>query len=147
MYKKILVAVDGSETSNFAFQEAIKLAKEQQATLRLIHVVDEYFYTTGTIDYDEYEKIIKEEGKAILNKLEAQAHNAGVKAESKLLEIAEFAPRISEKIIEESIASKADLIVIGTHGRRGFNRFLLGSVAEGVIRMATIPVLLIRGTN
>lgn len=149
MYKHILVAVDGSETSNYAMLEAIQLAKEQQATLRLIHVADEYFNTTGetVINYVEYEKAIKEQGQSILNKLKKQAQDAGVKAESKLIEIVEYSPRIADKILEESIACKADLIVIGTHGRRGFSRFILGSVAEGVIRMATIPVLLIRGTK
>ncbi len=147
MYKQILVAVDDSDTSQLAFQEAIKLAKEQQSTLRLIHVVDEYFYTTGTIDYLAYEKVIKEQGQLLLTQLKEQAHHAGVKVECKLIEIVEYAPRISEKIVKEAIECKADLIVIGTHGRRGFSRFVLGSVAEGVIRMATIPVLLIRSTQ
>ncbi|MHB1947901.1 MAG: universal stress protein [Gammaproteobacteria bacterium] len=149
MYKQILVAVDGSDTANLAFQEAIKLAKEQQATVRLIYVADEYFNTTGEtlIDYEQYEKAIREQGQLILNKLEGLAYKAGVKVESKLIEIVDYSPRISDKIVEESISWKADLIVIGTHGRRGFSRFILGSVAEGVIRTATIPVLLIRGTK
>lgn len=147
MYKHILVAVDGSDTSNLAFQEALNLAQELGATLRLIHVIDQYFSAMGTIDYVTYIKAIKDHAQSILSKLKERAQDARVKTETKIIEINEHAPRISEKIIEESITCKADLIVIGTHGRHGFSRFILGSVAEGVIRMATIPVLLIRGTK
>lgn len=147
MYKHMLVAVDGSETSNLAFQEALKLAKDQKATLLLIHVADEYFNTTGeaVFDYAKYETAIRFQGQTILNNLKKKAQEAGINVETKLIEIVEYNPRISDKIVEESIAAKADLIVIGTHGRRGFTHLIMGSVAEGVIRAATIPVLLIRG--
>ena len=67
--------------------------------------------------------------------------------EGKLLEIDTIGHRIPEMIAEEAKTWPADIIVIGTHGRHGMHRLLMGSVAEGVVRMATVPVLLIRGTN
>lgn len=147
MYKKILVPIDESETCDLAFQEAIKLAVDQKATLRLIRVVDEYILTTAqmAIDYEEYEKVLKQYSKTLLEKMKTIAEKAGVTVETSLIEITEYSERIPQKIIDESVSCQADLIVIGTHGRRGFNRFMLGSVAEGVVRLATIPVLLIRG--
>lgn len=147
-YKRIIVAVDGSETSKQALKEAIKLAKEQQAKLRILHVVDENFIYYGGeayVDHDTLESSIRKEGQKILEKVEAKIRNSNIKFESRLVEIKPFQGRIAEKIIDEAKAWPADLLVIGTHGRRGFSHLLLGSVAEGVIRIATMPVLLIRG--
>lgn len=146
MYKNILVAVDGSETSQLALAEALMLAKELTIKLQIIHVVDETFFTTGEVwfDIDQYQAAVKEEGKIVLNKMVALAQKAEVTVESQLIEINEFYERVGGKIMAFAKASHIDLLVIGTHGRRGFRRFMLGSVAEEVIRIATMPVLLIR---
>lgn len=146
MYKHILVAVDGSDTSNLALQEAIKLAKEQQAQLRIVHVVEDIPLNIDT-EYalDAYQEAMRNMGEAVLSKAEALARESGVTPETKLLQIETLGHRITNLVVEEAQSWPADLIVLGTHGRRGFNHLLLGSVAEGVVRISPQPVLLIRG--
>ena len=149
MYKHILVAVDGSDTSNLALQEAIKLAKEQQAALRLVHVVDETpAYMTMDMPYSiaDYQKAMREAGQKVLATCAAAARQAGTEVDTKFVVLELLAQRICDAISEEAKRWPANLIVIGTHGRHGFNHLLLGSVAEGVIRLATKPVLVIRGS-
>jgi len=149
MYKHILVAVDGSDTSNLALQEAIKLAKEQQAALRLIHVVDEtpaYMLVETPYLVADYQKAMRDAGQKVLATCAATVSQAGVEVDTKFALLEVLAQRICDAINEEAKRWPADLIVIGTHGRHGFNHLLLGSVAEGVIRLATKPVLVIRGS-
>ena len=148
MYKNILVAVDGSDTSNLALQEAIKLAKEQQAALRLVHVVDEtpaYITMDTAYALADYQKAMREGGQKVLATCAATARQAGVEVDTKFVVLELLAQRICDAINEEAKRWPADLIVIGIHGRHGFNHLLLGSAAEGVIRLATKPVLVIRG--
>jgi nucleotide-binding universal stress UspA family protein len=149
MYKHILVAVDGSDTSNLALREAMKLAKEQQAALRLVHVVDEtpaYMTTDTPYFLADYQKAMREVGQKVLATCAATARQAGVEVDTKFVILEVLAQRICDAINEEAKHWPADLIVIGTHGRHGFNHLLLGSVAEGVIRLAVKPVLVIRGS-
>ena len=149
MYKHILVAVDGSDTSNLALQEALKLAKEQQAALRLVHVVDETpVYMTMDIAYSlaDFQKAMRESGQKVLATCAATARQAGVEVDTKFVILEVLTRRICDAINEEAKGWPADLIVIGTHGRHGFNHLLLGSVAEGVIRLAAKPVLVVRGS-
>lgn len=149
MYKQILVPVDGSDTSNLALKEAIKLAKEQQAALRLIHVVDEttvYMMAETPYPIADYLKMMREAGQKVLSTCAMTAQEAGIKVDTKLVVIESLTQRICDAINEEAKRWSADLVVIGTHGRRGFNHLLLGSVAEGVIRLATKPVLICRET-
>ena len=144
MYKRILVAIDGSSTSDLTLGEAIKLAKEQKAALRLVHVVDVAPALEPPYPFADYEKALREEGEKILATRATTAREAGIEADSKLIIIEMFGERIYDAIEEEAKDWAADLIVVGTHGRRGFRHLMLGSVAEGVIRVATKPVLLIR---
>lgn len=149
MYKQILVPVDGSDTSNLALKEAIKLAKEQQAALRLIRVVDEttvYMMAETSYPIADYLKMMREAGQKVLSTCAMTAQEAGIKVDTKLVVIESLTQRICDAINEEAKRWSADLVVIGTHGRRGFNHLLLGSVAEGVIRLATKPVLIYRET-
>ena len=150
MYKQILVAVDGSETSNLALREAIKLAKDQKAKLRLIHVVDEtpaYLMMDAEAPYlvADLQKALQTVGQKVLSTCADVVREAGIEADTTLKTAKAIGQRIYEEIEEEATRWPADLIVIGTHGRRGFRRLILGSVAEGVTRIATKPVLLIRG--
>jgi len=148
MYKHILVAVDGSDTSNLALQEAIKLAKEQQAALRLVHVVDEtpaYMTMDTAYALADFQKAMREAGQKVLATCAATAREAGIEVDTKFVILEVLTRRICDAINEEAKGWPADLIVIGTHGRHGFNHLLLGSVAEGVIRLAIKPVLVIRG--
>ncbi|CDZ77764.1 Universal stress protein/MSMEI_3859 [Legionella massiliensis] len=147
LYKKIILAVDGSNTSNYALQEAIKLAEDQKAVLLVIHVVEENFGFHGGagFDYSPLIELYKREGQKILDQAKERiSSQSSIKFETKLVQLNSFQGRVAEVIIEETKQSAADLLVIGTHGRRGFNHLILGSVAELAIRIATTPVLLIR---
>jgi nucleotide-binding universal stress UspA family protein len=128
-------------------QEAIKLAKAQKATLLIVHVIDDSFVNYGEVylDYDSLIKAKREQGLDILKKMDDLASKAHIKFQNHLIETKPFEGRVAEKIVEEASVRSADLLVIGTHGRRGFSRIFLGSVAENVIRIATLPVVLIRG--
>jgi nucleotide-binding universal stress UspA family protein len=147
MYKRIVVAVDGSKHSDLALNHAIKLAKDQRAALRLLHVVDETpaYTTMGEIPYavDDYRQSMRAGGRKVLAAAAARAKAGRVKSDTKLTVIAGLSTRVWEAVNKEAQRWRADLIVIGTHGRRGFDRFMLGSVAEGVIRRAGAPVLVI----
>jgi len=148
MYKQILVPVDGSDTSNRTLKEAIKLAKDQQAALRLIHVVDGatvYMMTETPYPIVDYLKMMREAGQKVLSTGALTTQEAGIKVDTKLVVTESLTQRICDAVNEEAKHWPADLIVIGTHGRRGFNHLMLGSVAEGVIRLATNPVLICRG--
>lgn len=145
MYQKILVPVDGSTTSNCALQEAIKLAQQHHAQLELVHVFEDilYWVDESYVNYAELQETVRESSEKILTEAQALVQQAGLTPETKLLEAK--GQRIANVIVTEAERWQADLIVIGTHGRSGFSRLLLGSVAEGVVRTATMPVLLIRG--
>jgi nucleotide-binding universal stress UspA family protein len=147
MFKRILVAVDGSDTAEQALQEAIKLAKELQAQLRIVHAVDIVNINLGAEfpNTSEISDAITKVGQEILRKAGDVAREAGISVETRLIEIDTLGHRIPEMIAADAEAWPADLIVICTHGRRGLSHLFLGSVAEGVVRVATKPVLLIRG--
>ena len=157
MYRRILVAIDGSDTSDLALREAIGLAKNQNAMLRLVHVVDGTppAYVTSEIastlaaqfPLAEYQKTLQETGENLLRTRATTARKAGVNVDTKLITVGPLGERIYEAIEEESKRWPANLIVVGTEGRRGFQRLMIGSVAEGLVRISTKPVLLIRGAR
>lgn len=144
MYNRILVAIDGSDTSSRACAEAIKLAADQKARLRVLHVIS--FSYIGAVLGGAYTsdllRRLREEAKTMLTDAESVARNAGVEVEPRLLE--HQSTQIGEGIIEDAQKWHADLVVMGTHGRRGFARDVLGSDAEYVARYARVPVLLVR---
>lgn len=147
MYTHILVAVDGSEAGAPALHAALTLAQEQQAQLRLVYVVDEaanYAIDQPLVDIETLDVAWCAAGQAVLDAAAAEAKAAGLEPELALLQRDRRA--CAAAIVEEAARWGADLIVVGTHGRRGVQRFVLGSVAEGVARRATVPVLLVRGT-
>lgn len=148
MFKRILVAVDASETSDLALQAAVGLASGQQASLRIVHVIDTTNINSMGAEYLDQSSMLEsltQNGQSILDKAVAVAAAAGVVAEASIVKIETMNQRISEAIASEAEAWPGDLIVIGTHGRRGLSRLFLGSVAEGTARLSTKPVLLIPG--
>ena len=148
MYKHILVPVDGSDTSNLALDEAIRLAKELKSELRLVYVVDvvaAYAMTEAALPLVDFEKLTRDWGEELLATCADKVRAAGVVFDTKCLIIDTLGHRVYDRIQEEAKSWPADLIIIGTHGRHGVNRLMLGSVAEGVMRIATVPVLSIRG--
>ena len=144
LYKRILVPVDGSPTSMAGLKEALKLAKNQHAKLCLLHVVDEtiVFNTPeGGINIAPILEDMKRGGKRLLQKAEKFALAHGVKPEPNLRE--SVGARVADAIMWQAKRWRADLIVMGTHGRRGVNRMLMGSDAELVVRNVSVPVLLV----
>jgi len=145
MYQRILVPVDGSHTSTLGLQEAIRIAIDQRAHLKLVSVVDELVIAQnfeGLINAGELIDALRDSGeKAIKNAL-ALVHKHDLKVEAATFET--VGDRVADIIVREAKKWKADLIVMGTHGRRGFNRMVLGSDAEGVLRNTPVPVLMVR---
>nr|WP_148263471.1 universal stress protein [Legionella drancourtii] len=149
LYKNIMLAIDGSDVSNYAVEEVIKLTQGEEVNVRLIYVIDEsYIYNGGPIvDYPAFISSLKEDGQKILDNAQRMIEShSSIKVEKFLFELKPIQGRIAELIVAAATEWPADLLVIGTHGRRGVNRLFLGSVAENVIRIATTPVLLIRGS-
>ncbi|MGO8755692.1 MAG: universal stress protein [Gallionellaceae bacterium] len=146
MYQHILAAIDDSATSDRALQEAIGLAKDMHAKLRIVYVVDEVtiYNTAQLVDPTEIERVWIEIGHEILNKAQRLARSAGIDAEVELLETEIIGERMADAIVGEAKAWPADLVVAGTHGRSGLNHLLMGSVAEGIVRICPVPVLLVR---
>jgi nucleotide-binding universal stress UspA family protein len=146
MYKRLLVPVDGSEPSMLGLAEAIKIAKSDGAKLHLVHVVDELFpYATDVTGkyIEQFIAAVREQGKEVLARAERTVLEHALEAESVLLET--VGGSAADQIVEQARKCKADLIVMGTHGRRGLRRLALGSDAELVVRSSPVPVLLVRG--
>ncbi len=144
MYARILVPVDGSPCSDAALEHALRLATEQGAEVRIIHVLDVqslYTYTEG-VYVGGIEEAWRRGSQTIVSAAMGQARRAGVQAEDAVVDAE--GRRIPDVIVAESQRAHADLIVMGTHGRHGIDHLLLGSVAEGVVRTTAVPVLLIR---
>ena len=149
MYHRILVAVDGSSTSRRALHEGLKLAADGHARLLLVHVLDESaIYRYPVPIGDAFQPVLdawRQGAQKVLDEASGLARQAGAEVEAGLVESAER--QVPDVIVDEARRWGADLIVMGTHGRHGFAHLLLGSVAEGVIRIAPVPVLLTRGAD
>ncbi len=149
MYERILVPTDGSATSNAGLAEATKLAKIVGARLRLLHVVDELSFIGavggfGALTADVLDRL-KSAGETFLKEAKTRVEKEGLEVDTVLLESVEG--RLADRVLEQVDAWGADLLVLGTHGRRGVQRMLLGSDAEQIVRIATVPVLLVRGDS
>jgi len=145
MYKKILCPVDGSDTSNRGMAEAMKLAQEMHAKIRFLFIIDTFYPILDGIEASNVAEIInvmRERGKQILAQIKTNADAQGLDAETVMLET--FSNRVAELIVEQAQQWPADLIVMGTHGRRGLSHLLMGSDAEAVIRTSPVPVLSVR---
>jgi nucleotide-binding universal stress UspA family protein len=145
MYERILVPLDGSATAECGLHEAIKLATGQQTKLLLLHVVDDYpmpLEPSSMAIYEETLKGLREYGLKVLANARRTAEAATVQCETLMRE--GTGERVSDVIVAQAIQHACDLVVMGTHGRRGFSRLTLGSQAEAVARTSPMPVLLVR---
>lgn len=143
MYRRILMPVDGSACSDAALAHGLQLAKEQGAEVKILHVLDSqalYLLYEG-LYVEEIAERWRREGEAFLAGAADRARAAGVSVSTELVD---ETTRIPDAIVAQAKAWSADLIVMGTHGRHGFDHLLLGSAAEGVVRTTPVPVLLIR---
>ena len=147
VFRRILHATDFSSASRPAFAKAIALARQNRAALRVVHVLpplglavggDFAFVPPGT--HEPIDRQARQHAQKRLTALVGRARKAGVRATALLLDGAphEQVPRAARR-------TRADLIVIGTHGRTGMSKFVLGSVAERLVRLGPCPVLTVRG--
>ncbi len=142
-YKRIVVAVDGSKASNKGLREALRLARSEGASLCLVHVVNEFpAYAALEAPVVDIVPALRAGGKKVMARAAATARKAGVKASAVMREI--IGGPAADVIVREARKQRADLIVLGTHGRRGLRRLVLGSDAEQVVRASPVPVLLVR---
>jgi len=145
MYQRILVPVDGSDTANRGLAEALKLAQALGAQIRLVHVVDQSSLALNPeagVAAAPLAEDFTEDGRKILEEAKMLASAQGVQVEAVLHE--NFTGRVASLIVQEAKTSSAELIVMGTHGRRGLRHAVLGSDAEAVVHAAPVPVLLVR---
>ena len=150
MFRRILVPIDGSPTSNRGLEEAIGLARNQKARICLLHVVDELVIATGSdgmmampASYvEDFMRSLRAGGKKLLASAEAKVRKHRVPVETVLVET--MGRRVADLIVKQAKKWRADVIVLGTHGRHGLVRMVMGSDAEIVVREATVPVLLVR---
>jgi nucleotide-binding universal stress UspA family protein len=144
MYQRIMVAVDGSETSQRGLAEAIKLAKDQKATLAIVHVIDIVIARSGGQFLSGYTEATRAFARNAIEQAQKTAQAAGLEPELRTPEVVTAGYHVADTVAEEARTWRADLLVVGTHGRRGVSKLLLGSVAEGIVRLAPCPLLLIR---
>ena len=143
LFKKILVPIDGSNTSNKALDYAIKMAGSEKAQLRLVHCIDELSLLGGHEYSGELIQLARDNAQTILKAGLVATHAANIEADTRLID--RVGQRLGESVADAAGDWGADLIVIGTHGRRGIGRVLLGSGSEQIMRMSPVPVLMIRG--
>ena len=148
MFKRILVPVDGSRTSEAGLKTALRMARDDKVELVLLHVVDENVLVlsgeyAGTSYLDRLIADMREGGRKVIGKAAALAKKQGVAAKTVLVE--SIGPRrVADVIVQQAKRQRADAIVIGTHGRRGLSRMVMGSDAEEVVRSSPVPVVLVR---
>lgn len=144
MFKQILLASDGSEASAHAARMAIDLARVHGAALTLIYVVDPYPYLgigeANPMGFQAYMSAAQEIATRVFAQVGELATQAGVKLKTELIENVQA----HKGIIETADAAGADLVVLGSHGRSGIERLVLGSVASKVVAQSTRPVLVTR---
>jgi nucleotide-binding universal stress UspA family protein len=147
-YQKILVAVDGSDTSILAANYAISLAEKYKAQLIILNVlhlhtlrqISSSFITAPTFGLEQVKKI-EEEAKRSVDDIRKKADQKGLVSKTKIIE---ESTSIVGSIVEFAENERVDLIVVGTRGRTGFRRMLLGSVAKGVVTYAHCQVLVVK---
>lgn len=145
MYKRILVPIDGSGTATRGLNEAIRLAKDQGGSIRLVHVVNELILVSSdaaTVNYGRIIDMLRDYGKSLLEQAQSLAGRAAVEVDSVLVEA--MGGQAGDHIVKKAREWPADLIVCGTHGRRGIRRLVMGSDAEYIVRHTPVPVLLVR---
>ena len=138
MYDRILLPTDGSDAGNRAVDQALGLARETGATLHVLFVVEDIPYAPEMMD-DKVEAQLRTIGEEALEGIRKRADEAGVEVVAALRE---GVPHTS--VLNYIEDEECDLVVMGTHGRSGLDRYLLGSVTERVVRTAPVPVLTVR---
>jgi len=145
VFHSLLVPLDGSEQSDAACTLALQVAAGSKADVTFVNVVESEKIVASTLPHHKIAdptiaiEQLRASGKELLRKAQEKAQSAGMKARSELAE-----GDCVDTIVELAKSSGADLIVMGSHGRGGLERLLLGSVAEGVLRKSPVPVMIVR---
>jgi nucleotide-binding universal stress UspA family protein len=145
MYKRILVPLDGSDTASRGFEEAVALAREMKAQLVLLHAVDAFPVLAemgAAATFQTVQDGLRQFGEDLLSRARSTAADHGVAADMRLVEAS--TGRAADVINAMARDLDCDLIVMGTHGRRGFSHLMMGSDAAAVARASDVPVLLVR---
>jgi nucleotide-binding universal stress UspA family protein len=145
MYTRVCVAIDGSPATDHALAEALRMCEGRRADILLLSVVDVRVNAAEGVNFESIYKAWRDEGEQALDAAAATVRAASIEPELALVDT--DGKRVARTIVEEAERWRADVIVIGTHGRSGFAHLLLGSVADQVIRSSPIPVLVVRGRN
>jgi nucleotide-binding universal stress UspA family protein len=138
VYDDILLPTDGSDAAAAAVENAVDLAAKYDATLHVLYVADTTESSTVTFEDDVVDPL-EEEGEGVVDAVVQRADAEGVVAKGVVMQGGVF-ETIQNYVADEGI----DAIVMGTHGRRGLGRALLGSVTERVVRTSDVPVLTVR---
>jgi nucleotide-binding universal stress UspA family protein len=156
LFKKILVALDGSESSKKAAQAALELAEKLKADLLVLHAISPpttYYHSTiasptgmslpspSQHEIDAYYAYAKKVATSIVGEVESKGKKLGIHVKT---EISEAVSSVVETILNHAAKENVDLIVVGTRGLGGFKKLLLGSVSNGVVSHAHCPVLVVR---
>ena len=141
MYQRILVPTDGSDETERAIEHAAELAAVHDATVHCIYVMNSGSYTSLPMDtsWEGIGEVLRGEGEAAVARAEELVRERDVDVRTRLVE-----GTPSREIVAYAGREDCDLIVMGTHGRGGIDRLLLGSVAEHVVRSSSVPVLTVR---
>jgi nucleotide-binding universal stress UspA family protein len=146
MYKRILVAIDGSQAAQLALEEALKIAEATQAIVTAVFVAEHTARLvdvgTGLIDAQPRTTAYAEAAKATLEDARAMFEQRKVRGLTRTIDA--YGEDITGVLCRAADEWEADLVVMGTHGRHGIGRLLLGSVAEALLRRTTVPVLMVR---
>ncbi len=149
MYQRILVPVDGSPPSDAGLTRAIEMAKLTGGQLRLLHVTDPMPFAFSAEGYaamaSDVLALLRRAGDEVLQKARQRVVQEGVAVDTVLFD--GLGAGLCDRVCDQVKAWEAELIVIGTHGRRGLARALLGSDAERILRSATVPILLVRAAD
>ena len=146
MYSRILVPLDGSPTADLALHHAAVLARLNGATIVLLHVIEEMKHSNGferpRIYIEEVRPGFLAAGQKLLDEAALRLRQGGLVVETVLLE--SNGERVSVLFVQQSLTTQCVFVVLGTHGRRGVDRLLMGSDAEQLARIAPVPVMLVR---
>lgn len=145
MYSRILVPVDGSAPAECGLREAIRIAQATRAKVVVLNVVNEFPILMDPVamsDYNNLLEALRRNGEEIAGKASKAVRDAGLECEGAVIDAT--GGSVASLIVEQVVERRCDLVVMGTHGRRGMKRLALGSDAELVVRHCPVPVLLVK---
>ncbi|MCK5661384.1 MAG: universal stress protein [Methanosarcinales archaeon] len=144
LIKDIMIATDGSKNINKAVDYALDIAKLANAKVHILYVVDTAAFASIPMDaaWESMYEILHEEGREAVGSIQKKAEEMGLFAESIVIE-----GHPSREIVEQSVERGMDVIIMGTMGKTGWNKLILGSVAAKVTQASPIPVMVVRADD